>query len=526
MNKLFKLIYVNLLGLFDINKIIVAREDGVKSNLEKRLVITGIIVLFYGFLIYNFLGFINFKNSFLILSIGFIISSVVCFISNLPVIEPTIFKNDDNDILFSLPVSRHQILFSKLFTIYLKNLLLVFVIMFSCLLSFYTKDNKVTDTMLIMYLLSSLIIPLVPMILSTIITYFSDYYKVKMNNNWLYKISKFLVFVIILVLLLLLFIRVEFKDIESGIEGIIKTFNCIYPFNYLFYKSLSNENIITFLLLMILPVAFIYLYMVFITNNYLKICSMLKGIKKKENFVYKKVLNLHKLFGMIKKEMTNLFSNKFYLSSSFSTLLLFSVLLFVVLNIIEIDELRKIENMNLYLSLYVPTILGMLSTLSGSAISAMSLEKENMQMLITMPISIWKIILAKWLTNVFISLIFVILNGTMTWYFLKTDGWETFFNFFVPFIAVLFVSLTSLILDFRFFEKGETDDNSIIKHRLVNIIPSFISVFIGLGVFFLPIFDKYKLILGSYCFIMIVAMICEIIYFMINKKRLIRGLFN
>ena len=38
MNKLFKLIYVNLLSLFDINKIIIAREDGVKSNLEKRAI--------------------------------------------------------------------------------------------------------------------------------------------------------------------------------------------------------------------------------------------------------------------------------------------------------------------------------------------------------------------------------------------------------------------------------------------------------------------------------------------------------
>ena len=224
MNKLFKLIYVNLLGLFDINKIIVAREDGVKSNLEKRLVITGIIVLFYGFLIYNFLEFINFKNSFLILNIGFIISSLFCFISNLPVIEPTIFKNDDNDILFSLPVSRYQILFSKLFTIYLINLLVVLVIMLSCLLSFYTKDNKVSDTMLIMFLLSSLIIPLVPMIIATITAYCSDYYKIKMNNNWLYKLGKILVFVLVLGILVLLFIRVEFKDIENGIEGIVKNF--------------------------------------------------------------------------------------------------------------------------------------------------------------------------------------------------------------------------------------------------------------------------------------------------------------
>ena len=50
MNKLFKLIIVNILGLFDVNKIIIARQDGIKSNLEKKLILTGIIAIVYTYL--------------------------------------------------------------------------------------------------------------------------------------------------------------------------------------------------------------------------------------------------------------------------------------------------------------------------------------------------------------------------------------------------------------------------------------------------------------------------------------------
>ena len=53
MNKLFKLIYVNLLSLFDINKIIIAREDGVKSSLEKRVILDGVEV----FILYKYNDF-------------------------------------------------------------------------------------------------------------------------------------------------------------------------------------------------------------------------------------------------------------------------------------------------------------------------------------------------------------------------------------------------------------------------------------------------------------------------------------
>ena len=56
MNKLLKLIYVNFLGLFDVNKIKTARKEGVKSNLENRSIIIMIAFLLGGYLLYFLLN--------------------------------------------------------------------------------------------------------------------------------------------------------------------------------------------------------------------------------------------------------------------------------------------------------------------------------------------------------------------------------------------------------------------------------------------------------------------------------------
>lgn len=525
MNKLFKLIYVNLLSLFDINKIVIAREDGVKSNLEKKLIITGLMAIVYGYFIYMFLKMLNVDNKYYLLSFGFIVSTFVCLISNILVIESTIFKSEDNDLLFTLPVNRYHILFSKLFTIYLKNLFTIFIVMGSSFLVFY-ELVKVTETMVLMYILTSLIIPLIPMIIATLIAYLSDYYKIKYNNSFKYKILKCLVLIIIFGIFILLFKNIRVNNLNILIQDVMSRINCIYPINYLFYIVMKNGNIIVFISLMLVPIIFMYLYMMFINNNYSKICSLLRGVKKKEIFKYKRSLNLHKVFGIVKKEFINLFSNKLYLSSSYSILLFFTILLVIFLNVFNFKEIIIIEEIKYYMDMFIPTILGMIASLGCSTIVSMSLEKDNMQILRTMPIGMGKIILGKWLTNIIVGSIFILVNGIILSIYVEFDIWMLFFTFLFPLIALMFVSFTGIVLDYRFIEKNNSDDNVIIRQRILNMIPTCISLIIGFSPLFVDFVHDYRLLLGSYMLIMFIGFLIEIIYLIINKNKLLKSLLK
>lgn len=526
MNKLFKLIMVNLLGLFDVNKIIIARGDGVKSNLEKKFVLTGIIAIVYAYLIYRLFTFINVEDSYVLLALGFVISILLCFFMDLFIIDPIIFKNPDNEMLFSMPVTRQQILFSKLFIIYLRNLVYVAIIMIASFVSFNKLVNNVDDSFGLMLIVSSLFIPLLPIILASVIAYFNDYMKIKSNNNFQYKIGKIVLIFILLILFVFIFKGVDSSNIGSLASDIVNKFYFIYPLSYLFIYSLRNESILTFGVLIGIVIVLSYAYNLFLSKNYQRICSLLRGIHKKEKFKYPKTKAFGKTMGLVRKEFNYLFNNKFYLVNSYGTLVVFSILLFIILNLFDFTSLYKIENFDIYINLFLPTFLSLLVTIRGSAVSAMSLEKKNMQILRTMPIKINKILFSKMLVNIIIGSLFVIINASLVWYYLDLDKVSVMFCYLLPFISLILITLTSIILDYRFIEKKEDNDSAIIKQRIVVMVPSFIAIIISFGPLFIPVYRQYKLLLGSYVLAMLIIMFIEYMYLLIWKKKLLQNLFN
>ena len=526
MNKLFKLIYVNLLSLFDINKIIVAREDGVKSSLEKRVILVALINVVYAYFFYVLLNKIVVTDKTMLLVIGFFISTLLCFASDISVVERLIFKSEDTEFLFSYPVTRNQILFSKLFTVYLKNMLATALFMIVSFFAYYNGGGIVTDTLFIMVLLVSLTIPILPIIISTIISYIDDYYKTKTHSSIAYKIIKSIILVCIFLLMFILFSNIKGTSVNDIINVVVNKLYWIYPVGLIFHAMLVKESILLFVIMLAIPIIVSYLYSLIISNNYLKICSLLKGIKTNNKFVMKKKRNLGKSLGLFRKEITTLFKNKVYLKSSFTYNLMLTILLIVLLILFDFELIKNVENINIYINLYVPTLLALFGSMGCSTISSMSLEKDNMQILRTLPVSMGKILWSKWLVNIVIGMIFVIINGTVVSLYLDIDKWSIMFSFLIPFLALLFVSLTGLVLDYRFIEKNETEDNAIVRQRLITMVPLFISLCIGIVPFFMPVYSGYRYLLGAYVVVLIVFIVVDLLYLLINKNKLLSNLFK
>ena len=250
MNKLFKLIYVNLLNLFDINKIIIAREDGVKSNLEKRTIIVALLHVVFVYFLYVILNKISFSKDLYLLIVGYLIGTIYCFFSDLSVVEPMMFKSDDIDFLLSYPVSKRCILYSKLFTVYLKNLFMTVLIMGVSLVCYYMKVKEITDTLVIMYILVSFSVPLIPIIISTIVAYVNDYYKTRTHNSVLYRLIRTIILLLVFGLIILFFSNIKSNSLNNIIEVIIKRFSCLYPILFLLKFMLQKESIIIFILVL------------------------------------------------------------------------------------------------------------------------------------------------------------------------------------------------------------------------------------------------------------------------------------
>ena len=58
------------------------------------------------------------------------------------------------------------------------------------------------------------------------------------------------------------------------------------------------------------------------------------------------------------------------------------------------------------------------------------------------------------------------------------------------------------------------------------MVPTFISIFIGIMPFFFNFYKQYTLLLGAYCIVFIVIMVIEGIYLIINRDKMLSNLIN
>ncbi len=523
MNKFFKLLFINLLDMFNANKIAVARKEGVRSNLEIRTIIIAIFTIIGGYIVYSFMSGTTFNNNYYCLGLGFLFSTIYCFLTDISLIEPVIFNSSDNDVLFSYPITKNQIVFSKLCSVYLKNIFVVIIIMLACMLAF-AKHAAVNETLVLLYTVCTFFIPFVPIIVCTIIAYINAYLKVKINK-FLANVIR-IVFFVLLGLGIILLIGKNSLSGTGIYEVIVERLNIAYPFGYLFLDIIQNQNIIFFFLFVFLNVLFIYLYNNIMSDNIMKICSMLQGVNKNHSFNYKKTSNAHPVGGMLKKEYINLFSNKTYLISSFGITVVVFALIIIGLNVIDISVLDKIENFRVYFNNYGPAILGAVNALSLMTISIMSLEKDHFQMLRTMPVSMTKIIFAKWLSNVLLSSVFVIIEAILFIIKFKITKISILLWIIVPLMVVMFMCMTGLLLDYVFISKREKSDNVIIRQRIIVMVLPIISLTVGLLPVFLNIQIKYNYFSAAYLVLLLVLLVAEVLFMVFNKKKLISNLFN
>lgn len=512
MIKLIKLIYVNILGLFDFNEMIVAKNSGVKSSVQNRNILYALSGLLMGYIIYVLLTNINLEDKYYILVLGYVLSFVICFINDFMIVGNSIFKSEDNELLFSLPIDRNYIIFSKLFNVYIKNLLFVSIIMISSFLAF-SKFIKVSETLGLVVLVSSLLVPCIPIVITSMIVYFDNLLSFKYGRT--YKLIRILT-------IFILMIGLYFVGRLVGIEFFVNNMLYIFPMNYLFFESIVNYNIICFIALVIISILFVYLYSLLMNYSYLKIVSSLKGVAKKSKFKYKKKLCLGKLFGTIRKDFYSLINNKKYFFNSFSVNIVLAIMLFAVAMFYSGGNF---DSLDYFLKFWMPNLLGMIAALGNSTIYSISFEKDGRLMSGTMPVGLFRYLFSKWFINVLMGSLFVLINGSLVTCMFKLSGFKLVIVYLLPFVSLMLNSLIGLFLDAFFVVKNCNDDNVIMKQRVVTLVPSIVALLIG----FLPMFTSnltnYVHVQGAYVLVMLIIMFILLIAMIIKRKKISQKIF-
>lgn len=430
--------------------------------------------------------------TFIILTLFIVLTAILTIIEGIYKSQGILFEARDNDLLFSLPIKKSHIFFTRVFKLLTFQFVYNAVFMIPAIVV-YAMYEKTNIYFYIISLVMLFILPIIPTIIGCIFGY-----AVKAISSR-FK-SKNLVQIISTMLILLGVFYISFNT-QNVIENLVQNATSIndmitkiyYPAG-LYINLISRFNIIEFILLIatsIIPgILFIYIASIF----YFKIISRLKGsravkVKKDKKIEKSEVKVRTPLIALIRKELRRFFTSPvFIINAGFALVLMvvFTVALSVnARGIIESFIAQDELGIDIELALnFVPKIylavLAFTSFLTCITCSMISLEGKTFNILKSLPVGAPKILLAKLLTSMVISMPVFLVCDIAFFVIFKPAIIDILQIILATAIIPTFVGLLGLLANLKYPKMNAASDTEVVKQSMSSFVSVFSGVFISM----------------------------------------------
>ena len=476
MNKFISLMNVNIKGII----------RG-KENKKKKLLSHGLILVLIGALIFYYAykfantsmkGFVAINSGYILLPEFFAISSLLLIFTNYKKINDLFFKNTDYDLLESMPIKRHYIILSKMIELYISALLVTLAFMIPSYVV-YLKYIDVDIIFNVLYIVTLIFIPCIPVVIATIIGYLISYISTFFKRKDLVQ----------LIIGILVFVgafklgknsmNVSPEEMSNIGKMILNFFNNYYPIT-IFYKNIVIDNdILSLILYLLINIASFALITFVITKTYTYINSKLHQVTSNKNQKVKTSKKLSPTVALLKKDIKKLFSSSNYL---LNTCVGVVVLALCVFGLITSKNTGIVSTADFTGGpskiIFAYTMLMFLGYIYPTAIS-LSLEGKNFYILRVLPLSFYKIVREKYLLHLIFALPATLITiFTIIWKFNMTVSFAIPM-FLLYLVVTLFHTNSHVLLDMLFLKISWENEIKIIKRSLQSIIAIVSAIFIG-----------------------------------------------
>ena len=344
-----------------------------------------------------------------------------------------LFNCKDDNLLLSLPIKRRTVLFIRVFKFYVFELIYNTMFMAPAMIA-YIRYVKVTPSYYPVSIIMLLLLPIIPLI------------------TRLY-----------------------------------------YPAGA-YVKMITNFDILDLLLFIIINISLFVLSIYLLGNTYFKVNSRAKTVKTNHNHhnIYK--IKTNKVIpSLIKKEFTKFISSPVFVTNAGFGLVLF-VLGCIILPIkfesltnaiVTIEPSVSIETIKSYIPVILFGLICTSSLLSSITSSMISLEYKSFNILKSLPVKPYTIILSKVYTAVIIMLPFIIIGDIIT-----------FINFKFTFIQIVLIIISSIIIplvaetlgiiiNIKYPKMDAENDTQVVKQSM----SSMVAVMLGMLLTFITIYS-------------------------------------
>ncbi len=318
-----------------------------------------------------------------------------------------LFNSKDNELAFSLPLTKNQIFLARMINVAVLNYLFSILIFLACSI-FYGISQSMQVSYYLMAVILTIFLPLLPTAISIIIAYIIAYITNKFKTSKMIEIVfNFIIFgaIMILVYSTNSILNVILQNVEK-VQNFLNGIGYFIKSMHMALIHMDVKQLFVFILINIL--SFVIITLLF-GGGYKKIIlssksATFKGKHKNKNVEYS---SNTKLTSLIKKEFKTYTSSVIYVVNTlFGVVMLAGLTLYTVF--IDNSMIQQLINSEsdtdfiFSISCLLLILLSFILTMSNTACSSISIEGKKFWILKTIPVKIADVLKSKIMLNMLV----------------------------------------------------------------------------------------------------------------------------
>ncbi len=461
--------------------------------------------------------------------------SIFTFVFTFPVLLNELYFSDDIENLIPLPVKPVELVFAKFTACFIvENLVQILLIFVSILSYIFALKLKISNILLA--LIQIVTLPIIPMIYSAIICLIIMYFAKYIKNKEI--IKKFSTVFVVGLFFFFFFAVSAFKDFNfelylenfaNGDHRFLTTMNYIFPQINLFVDTLTNQNIGSLIIYILITLVFIIIFLGLAKYTYLD--SVIE-MSTKDTSVYQssskllKNLKEHSIFkAYVLKEFKVLIRTPSFFINCIIINILWPIFAYTLYKVgpmnYSISEMHGFvaggdSSFKIKLLLLVTGISILLPAMNSIAATSFSREGKHFSFIKYIPVG-YK---TQWLSKLFISFIitFISINiyTTIFYIMIGLPIGNIIIFYLISFLAVLAICIMGVYIDSIQPKLIWDDENNALRENYNTFIAMGIALLVfgitcGGGYYYL--YDKLHMTIGYISFVIILCLLFVTILF-------------
>jgi ABC-2 type transport system permease protein len=467
MTKWLLLMRIQLLGLFDINRVMHTNDKREK----RRLVMVGAVILF----VVAIMAFYSTGMAVMAAYLGLAevlppLILVVCAASTLVVTfvktGGVLFGFRDYDLVMSLPVRSADVIASRLVFVYAMNLLIAGIIMLPSVIVFGAAVNAAPQVWC-MLIASLFIAPLLPMVVSMALValIMAAASRFRYKNIAVILLSTAAILALMSVSFALPQGEGTFTEMA---EGAALTVYGIYPPARWYAGALFENDLSAYALFALVSVGSAALFVALLAVFYKKINTVLAAVRMRGNYRLGALKSSTQFMALYKKELRRFISSPTYVlnTSIGAVLMLAASATLMFADFEQAAELLEIPDFAPMASAAAPWIPLFFLAISSATTSALSLEGRSRWLMCSAPVPTGAVFDAKIALSLSYLVPASLLSAVMLSLGLRTGLRETLALFVMPLIFSVYITVVGLAFNVKFPKYNWTNEVEAIKQSM------------------------------------------------------------